>query len=219
MRFFKRMQKKFLIAFLGTLTLNAKDFGVMGETFMIQETSLLNVIQSKLKTLSDTGKIKDLEKEIQNHIQTSLKNPKAVLNIGHTKVEKIHTYDPSITVKTDLKDNEGNVFHKKGDVVNPLKQMNMTKPLLFIDGEEKSHIEWAKKKLQLNRFSKVILVKGKPFDIHIESEDSTAGIYEQPIYFDQEGVLTKKLGIQNVPAIVSQNGDVLEVKEEVADGV
>ncbi|MBP9752201.1 MAG: type-F conjugative transfer system protein TraW [Proteobacteria bacterium] len=209
------MHKKFLILLLGTLTLKAKDLGVMGETFMIQETSLLDVIQSKLKTLSDTGKLKDLEKEIQNRIQISLKNPKAVQNIAHTKVEKTHTYDPSITVKSDLKDSQGKVFHKKGDVVNPLKQMKMTKPLLFIDGEEKSHIEWAKKKLQLNRFSKVILVKGKPFDIHIESEDPTVGVYEHPIYFDQEGILTKKLGIQNVPSIVSQKGDVLEVKEEV----
>lgn len=197
--------------------LTAKDLGVMGETFPIQEESLLTVIQKKLQHMSDTGKLKDLEKEIQKRVEKSIKTPKPVLNIGHTKVNVIHVYDPSITVKSDLKDQNGTVFHKIGDRVNPLKQMKMTKPLLFIDGDEASHIEWAKQKLKLNRLSKVILVKGKPLDLHIASEDPTIGVYEHPIYFDQMGILTKKLGIQNVPAIVSQKGEVLEVKEEVAD--
>lgn len=205
------------IMIFSTVILNAKELGCMGETFPIQEESLLTVILSKLQHMSDSGKLKDIEKEIQKRVATSIKNPKPVSNIGHTKVESIHTYDPSITVKSDLKDQNGTIFHKKGDVVNPLKMRSMTKPLLFIDGEESSHIEWAKRKLKKNRFSKVIIVKGKPLDIHIESEDPTVGIYEHPIYFDQQGILTTKLEIQNVPAIVSQKGDVLEVKEEVAD--
>jgi hypothetical protein len=63
----------------------------------------------------------------------------------------------------------------------------------------------------------VILVKGKPFDIKIENEDPTIGKYDHAIYFDQHGILTKKLDIKNVPAIVSQKGDLLEVREEVVD--
>jgi conjugal transfer pilus assembly protein TraW len=210
--------KKSLMMMILSLTfLNAKDFGCMGETFSIQEESLLSVIQKKLETLSKEGKLKDLENEIKKKIQHTLKNPNPVLNVTHTKVEAIHMYDPSITVKSDLKDSQGNIFHKKGDVVNPLKTVSMTKPLLFIDGDEESHIEWAKQKIKHNRLSKVILVKGKPFDIKIENEDPTIGKYDHAIYFDQHGILTKKLDIKNVPAIVSQKGDLLEVREEVVD--
>lgn len=201
---------------LSMILLNAKDFGVMGETFLIQEESLLVVIQRKLNALLAAGKLEDIQNEIKKRIQHTLFNPKPVLNIGHTQCDAIHLYDPSITVKSDLKDGHGTIFHHKGEIINPLKTLKMTKPLLFIDGDESTHIEWAKKKLQQNKQSKVILVKGKPFDIKIENMDPTIGRFEHPIYFDQEGILAKKLNIKNVPAIVSQKGDLLEIKEEVA---
>lgn len=209
------MKHPFMIMILSITLLNAKDLGVMGETFPIQEESLLVVIQKKLKNLEGLGKLSDMENEIKKRIKDTLLHPRPVLNIGHTKIKVIHMYDPSITVKCDLKDQNGTIFHHKGEIINPLKTVSMTKPLLFIDGDEPCHIEWAKKKLHQNRQSKVILIKGKPFDIKIESNDPTLGTYEHPIYFDQEGILTKKLDIKNVPAIVSQKGDLLEVKEEV----
>lgn len=53
--------------------------------------------------------------------------------------------------------------------------------------------------------AKLILTGGKVFDLMEE--------WAIPLYYDQEGKLTKKLGIKAVPATVKQKGKVLEIEE------
>ena len=40
--------------------------------------------------------------------------------------------------------------------------------------------------------------------------------WNKPVYYDQDGVLVRKLGITAVPAIVSQEGARLRIDEVVA---
>jgi conjugal transfer pilus assembly protein TraW len=39
--------------------------------------------------------------------------------------------------------------------------------------------------------------------------------WRTPVYYDQQGVLTRRLGIKQVPAIVSQEGQRLRIDELV----
>jgi conjugal transfer pilus assembly protein TraW len=39
--------------------------------------------------------------------------------------------------------------------------------------------------------------------------------WRTPVYYDQQGVLTRRLGIQQVPALVSQEGLRLRIDEMV----
>lgn len=189
--------------------LSGKDLGVYGELFPVAETNLVEVIQSKLAKLEQDGSLKTYQAQVQSKVEAKLKRPAAVSSVVHTKKPKTFTFDPSITVTADLKDHKGQVFHKKGEVVNPLHYRSMTKPLVFIDGDELKHIAWALKALKKYPLAKVILVKGEPLKLMNE-----LGI---TIYFDQFGKLTQKLGIGQVPALVTQDNSLLKIEEVYPD--
>ncbi|NBT86446.1 MAG: type-F conjugative transfer system protein TraW [Alphaproteobacteria bacterium] len=179
-----------------------KDYGVVGTTFVILEEDLLEVIESKLKKIEEEGGLQKHQNKIAVEIQEKIKRPKPVEGVEHATQARSFTYDPSITVLYDLKDHQGKVFHAKGTKVNPLDYKSLTKPLLFIDGDDGPQVEWA---IGLQPVSLIILTNGSPFEL-MKKLDS-------PVYFDQEGVLVKKLGIQQVPAKVTQQEKYLLIEE------
>jgi conjugal transfer pilus assembly protein TraW len=184
------------------------ELGVYGETFPIEEKNLLEVIRVKLQGLSESGKLEDHQKTILNKAKEQLNRPSPVKGIAKTVTPKSFLYDPSITVPYDLKDHEGRVFHQKGTKVNPLNTHQMKCPLMFVDGDDSEQVFWAiqqHKAAENSRKPKIILIQGAPFDLSKK--------LHLPIYFDQSGVLVKKLGISQVPAMVSQTGEKLLIEE------
>jgi len=179
-----------------------RDFGVVGTTFEIIEEDLLEVIENKLKKLNEDGSLQNHQEKIALETQEKIKRPKPVAGINHTTKPRSFTYDPSITVPYDLKDHQGKVFHAKGTKVNPLDYKSLSKPLLFIDGDDQSQVDWA---IGQEPHALIILTNGSPFEL-MEKLD-------RPIYFDQEGVLTKKLGILQVPAKVTMQEKHLLIEE------
>jgi conjugal transfer pilus assembly protein TraW len=191
-------------------SLLAEDLGTFGQTFPIQEKNLLEVIQEKLKTLEKSGVLKDHQQKIVERVRQALKRPTAVEGIKATTQPRVFTFNPSIVVPYDLKDHQGQVFQQAGTVINPLHFHSLTKPLLFIDGDDADQVNWALKQQEHHQqanqsLPKIILVKGSPFDL-MERHDAS-------FYFDQSGILVKKLGIRQVPAHVSQSGEVLTIEE------
>lgn len=187
------------------------DHGTFGEVFPINERNLVEVIQEKLLKLQADGKLETYNQQIQKKVKSQIERPAPVAGIVHTKTPRTFTYDPSITVTTDLKDHEGRVFYHKGEKVNPLHYRSMSKPLLFIDGDESMHLTWVFRMLKKYPLAKVILTNGAPLKIMEEMGFA--------IYFDQHGTITKKLGIKQVPAIVIQEKDqeVLMIQEVRGD--
>ena len=181
-----------------------KDFGVVGTTFEIIEEDLLEVIERKLGKLNEEGSLQKHQQKIALEAQEKIKRPKPVAGIKHTTESRSFTYDPSITVTYDLTDHQGKVFHAKGTKINPLDYKSLTKPLLFIDGDDQKQVDWA---VVQQPVALIILTKGSPFEL-MEKLD-------RPVYFDQEGVLVKKLGIQQVPAKVTQQEKHILIEEVV----
>jgi len=181
-----------------------KDFGVVGTTFEILEEDLLEVIEKRLKKLEEEGSLQEHQQKIAKQAQEKIKRPKAVEGVHHTTKPRSFIYDPSITVPYDLKDHQGKIFHAKGTKVNSLDYKSLSKPLLFIDGDDEAQVDWAKEQ---NPNSQIILIKGSPFEL-MEKLDRS-------VYFDQEGVLVKKLGIEQVPAKVTQQEKHLLIEEVV----
>ena len=179
-----------------------KDFGVVGTTFDIIEEDLLEVIENKLKKLNEDGSLQKYQQKIALEAQEKIKRPKPVEGVKHTTKARSFTYDPSITVPYDLKDHQGEIFHAKGAKVNPLDSKSLSKPLVFIDGDDGLQVEWA---IGQEPHALIILTKGSPFELMEK--------LNQPFYFDQEGVLTKKLGILQVPAKVTQQEKHLLIEE------
>lgn len=203
---------------------SSKDLGVFGETFEISEKDLLEQIFSRLKVLQETGKLEAEQKKVTERVKEMISHPQPVIGITPTQVRREYQFDPTITVTRDLTDHRGQVFAKKGDRFNPLDRISFSKPLLFIDGDDEKQVQWAVSKLQDeniqgHKFSKIILIKGSPLDLQSSLKDQSHVV--QPLYFDQHGVLTTKLGIEHVPAIVFQkktadgsNQNVLTIIEE-----
>jgi conjugal transfer pilus assembly protein TraW len=207
--------------------------GVYGETFPVAEKNLLEVIKAKLQALFESGKLEDHQKAILNKAKEQLNRPYPVKGLSKTRTPRSFPYDPSIVVPYDLKisrdaapraeisqdevsqdqasqgaGHQGQIFHRKGTRVNPLDTHRMNCPLLFVDGDDAEQVSWAiqqyKAAASLHK-PKIILVQGAPFNLSKK--------LNLPVYFDQSGVLVKKLGITQVPARVSQKEKALVIDE------
>jgi conjugal transfer pilus assembly protein TraW len=180
---------------------HAKDFGVVGKTWEIKEKDAIEEIKRKLTTINleehnDIVKQK-MERKIRN--PTSLNIPKAVEN-------RVFYYDPTIEIKEDLKDYNGKIFHKAGTKINPLDRVSLPYKLIFFDANDEKQLEYVIDSYEKSEIKpKLILTGGSP----IELEEQ----YNIDFYFDQNGILVKKLGIKATPAVVSQSGNLLKIKE------
>ena len=180
----------------------AKRLGTFGETFSIIEEDLLEAIQAKLNNLAATGSMLEHQTKIQNMIMAEVHQPTPVAGLIKTKTVKVFWYDPSIKVPYDLRDHRGQIFVVKDTKVNPLDFQQLRNGLVFIDGNDKSQVAWAK---ALSKNHKIILVNGSPFKF-MEQHKITC-------YFDQGGKLIKKFGIKQIPAKVIQDGKQLKIEE------
>lgn len=185
----------FLILILLSSHAYAKDFSVAGHTFEILEENILKVIEARLQKI-DLAK---LNREMKAHTQKYIERPNAVEGITTAKESKVFFYDPTYTVPQDIKDHNGKLLHIAGTKINPLEHMPLSEALIFIDGDDKRQIEFALKlrKEKANKL-KIILIKGSPLKLQKQ--------HKVWIYFDQAGIITKKLGITQVLALVEQDG-------------
>lgn len=181
----------FLMIFL---SMHAVDYGTFGHTFLIEEQDLLEYVQERLLNASaeEHLKLKEINK---------ISEPKEV-PLPQATIYRCFFYDPSVTAHQDIKDNKGNIIVAKGTSYNPLRTVSLTNPLLFFNSTKETNLLWAMK-----TEGTWILTKGAP----IELEEKVG----KPVYFDQFGSITRKLGIQAIPAKVSQQGHLLKIEEFV----
>ena len=184
----------------------ARDHGVMGQTWPVIEPDLLATIDTRLKTLEANGGIERMQKELVARTEHRVRNPIAVSGIGATESPREWLFDPSIVVQDDITDAKGNVIAARGTKVNPLGLVELKTDLVFVDGRDPEQLKWATGRWTAIN-AKIIFVAGSPFD--------RMGEYQRRFFFDQQGKLTGHFGIANVPAVVSQKGGALKVRELV----
>ncbi len=196
--------KKYLLFLLTLFTflVEAKiyDYGIKGHTFTIKERSMLELIQARLLAAKEAGKLDAMQDKFVQKVKKKVLRPAPVQGIIHTEKEKIWTYDPSITQKTDIKDTKGQIIVAAGTTLNPLDKLSWGPPLILIDGDDVKQLNWA-----IKQKGKIVLVKGSPIRIYKDTGHWC--------YFDQAGIITEKFGISQVPAVMGQQGKVLIIKE------
>ena len=181
---------------------HAKDFGVEGHLWEIVEEDILEYIEKKLKVVD----VEKLKEEMIDKTKKRVEEPVEVSGIGISSSERIYYYDPSYIVPEDIYDQNGNLLYKAGYKVNPLGKVPLRERLIFVSGNNEYQVRYAvKKREEYGGAAKIILTSGKPLDIQRKEK-----VW---IYFDQQGVLTTKLGIKAVPAIVEQSGLRLKITE------
>ena len=177
----------------------AKNLGVHGPLFPIEERNLLEVIQEKLLKLEKTGKIKEINKQIIETVRKKAERPTPT--ILPTCVEyAARPFDPTFAVQKTIKDHQGNVIALAGTRINPLDTFKWGEPLLLLDGDNEEQIALAKRLK-----AKWVLTKGNPFALMKK--------HKRRIYFDQGGKIVEHFGITAVPSLISQQDKALLIEE------
>lgn len=178
-----------------TGSVTAADLGTWGDLWPVAEPDMLTVIESRLKALAQSGEMDKKMVEFKARVVRNSQRPAPVEGIKKADKYEQRWFDPSIKLTEDLKDQNGVLFARKGQVLNPLKTVPFMQTLYFINGDDPDQVAWMKRQVPETFISKIILVKG--------SVPDTSAALDSRIYFDQNGVLSQRFGLTSVPARIT----------------
>jgi conjugal transfer pilus assembly protein TraW len=195
-----------LAALAGATVVRAEEMGTIGPTYAIEDPHLLKAIEQQLRAKEKSGELARLEDEAKRRMVDAIEHPKPLPGITRTQTARSFYFDPSIVVHESITDAYGNILVPAGTRQNPLEVVSLSKHLLFFDGTDARQVEWARQLIARDEGKvKPILVAGSYLALMAR--------WQLPVYFDQQGALTRKLGITHVPALVSQEGLQLRIDE------
>ena len=188
----------------------ARDYGQHGTVWPVIEPDLLAQIHARLIHLEATGETARLNEELKRRTIQRVNRPAPVAGVALASAVRRWSFDPTITVESDIANHKGRVIIARGTRVNPLDTVPLRSPLVFLDGDDKAQIDWA-----LARYghspAKFILVSGAPLEL--------MKARQRRFYFDQGGQLTQHFAIRAVPAVVEQQGRQLLVTEQPPNAI
>ncbi|WP_046483534.1 type-F conjugative transfer system protein TraW [Pseudomonas veronii] len=191
--------------FLTSINLHAEQLGQYGNTWNIQEQDAIDMIKGRLGEMEKRGELTKYWNDYRDTQLAGLENPKPLPGIEPVVEPQIRMFDPTYTYAETVKDHLGNVLVPAGTKINPLDYTPLSKAIIFIDGRDPKQLAYAKQRTEEHPRDKVILVAGSFLKLNRE--------WGRPVYFDQQGILTKKFGIERVPAVLTQNGRQLQIEE------
>lgn len=177
----------------------------LGPTYQIVEPSALQDLQKRLEEDKASGFMDKRIREGQERAWSSMRNPNPVDGVRRADAARTWYYDPTIVATQDIVAN-GQVVVRKGTTVNPLDRISWSQLWVFIDGRDPGQIRKAAQLLEAARGSAKIILTGGSFE-RVSRELNTA------VYFDQHGLLVRRLGITATPATVRQDGKRLRLDE------
>ena len=204
----KRLAAIVMALSLATVVTGASgtNLGTLGPTYGIAEPHLLDFIQQRLRDKEQSGELQRLMQEAQARGISAVKQPTPVPGLRATDNARTFYVDPSLTLDRNIVDAQGRLLFPAGTRKNPLDVMSLSKQLLFFDARDRRQVTRARELItRYNGRVKPILTGGSYLDL------MTA--WRVPVYFDHQGTLTKRLGIRQVPALVSQEGLRLRIDE------
>ncbi len=191
--------------FAGLVPLAAAQDNV-GPTYPIAEPDMLQDIERHLKEKERSGELARLQKEAIERSTNSAKIPKPVPGLTRTAQPRTFYFDPTVVANEDILGPDGVMIVKKGTRLNPLDTAVFRQWFVFIDARDAQQVRKAEDLLrQANGNAKIILTGGSFIDLQKR--------LQMPVYFDQLGTLVKRFGIQQVPAVVYQEGKRLRIDE------
>ena len=190
---------------------HAKNLGVWGSLFPIEEQDIREFIYQRLNEMEQKGELARLKEKFIQNVKKHILRPAPVFGLTTTDSPKIFYYDPTYILHKDIEDHLGNVIAKKGTIINPLDTITLNGVLFFLDADDKRQINWAREFAKKYDYIRYILVKGNIREAGKSLNDR--------VYFDQYGFLTRKLNIHHVPCLVKQadnkdkKGEKLQIQE------
>jgi len=195
-----------MLLFSLTPIAHAEELGVVGPTYDIAEADLLEVIQSRLGRMEKSGDLARKQGEYRDRVVGAIEKPKPVPGIKATAAKRTYFIDPTWTLDRDIRGADGALLFARGLKVNPLDHVSLREKLVFFDGRDRRQVSFARQLLRnQDRAVKPILVAGEPLNLMRD--------WKRRVFYDQGGTLVRRLGIHQVPAVVTQDGKRLRVDE------
>lgn len=190
----------------GTTPAHAADAGVIGPTYEIAEPHLLRFIEQRLRDKAASGELQRLEQEARARGVDSVRNPQPVAGLVTTRAKRTFYFDPTYVLDRNVSDAQRRLMFVTGTRANPLDIVSLSRRLFFFDARDPRQVAQARSLMK--RYDgkvKPILTAGSYLDL--------MQAWHSPVYYDQHGLLTRHLGIRQVPALVSQEGKQLRIDE------
>jgi conjugal transfer pilus assembly protein TraW len=184
----------------------AVDLGTIGPTYEIAEPHLLVFIEQRLREKERSGELQRLAEAARARGIDTVRQPPPVEGLRTTERPRTFYVDPSFTLDRNITDPQGRLMFAAGTRKNPLEVVSLSRHLLFFDARDPRQVKHARE--LSGRYAgriKPILTGGSYLDL--------MKAWRVPVYYDQSGTLTRRFGIRQVPALVSQDGLRLRIDE------
>lgn len=190
----------------GGTTARANDLGALGPTYEITEPHLLRMIEERLREKERSGELARIEQEARARGTDTVRNPVPVPGVRTTASPRSFYFDPTYTLDRNILGARGELLFAAGTQANPLDIVSLSRHLLFFDARDARQVRRARQLIAHYQGKvKPILTSGSYLDL--------MKAWRVPVYYDQQGMLTRRLGITQVPALVSQEGKRLRIDE------
>lgn len=178
---------------------------MVGPVYTIAEPDMLQTIRKRLQTMSKDGELARIEKNAKARYKAYAQRPVGVHLPRATKT-RVHYIDPTLTVPYDIKNDQGQILVPAGTGINPLDYITLSKQLVLFDGDDPAQVAWAHALVtKYPSNTKPILTTGPVISLMKH--------WRMRLYFDQHGHLVARFGVRALPAVVTQDGLRLKVKE------
>lgn len=200
------MKYLYLLLPLIVLPVRATDLGAIGPTYPIGEPHLLDDLQQRLHRLDASGELDQRITQSRQRSKAAVQRPAPVAGLVSTRTPRTFFFDPSFTLDRNVLDAQGHLLFAAGARQNPLDVVSLSSHLLFFDARDARQRDQARQLIaHYHGRIKPILVGGSYLEL--------MQAWQRPVYFDQQGRLTQRFGITQVPALVSQQGTRLRIDE------
>lgn len=189
---------------VGPVPSGAVDLGVIGPVYPIAEPHMIEEMKAILRKKEESGELARLQRESQKRAIDRIENPPPTEGIRTATTPRVFHFDPSIVVEQNIVDDKGRVIIPVGTRVNPLEHTALSRPLLFIDARDPRQQAKARELLGAGPGVRLILTGGSYTDLMRR--------WQIRVYYDQDGDITRRLGITHVPALVTQDGTRLRIE-------
>jgi conjugal transfer pilus assembly protein TraW len=178
-----------------------KDLGISGTVFEIAEKDALQELEDKAKSINWEQYLK--KSNIRGHVENY--KPQDLSSLPKAKTNRTYTVDMTYTLSYDIPDGKGGILYPKGYSFNPLQYVSYNQTLVFINGADKSQIEWFKQSAFYKEIKvKVLLTDGSYVKIMKD--------LKIPVFY-ATNIITERFNISAVPAVVTFKNQAAEVRE------
>ena len=175
-----------------------KDLGIHGKLYEIKEEDMLSYVRRKAGAIDMQALRESMEKKFEeSYAEHSLVS----LDVPSATEERVRYVDPSVVVRNPLYDHTGKMISPAG-IVNPLDHISLSKSILVLREDQ---VKRALEKASENEKKPILILT----DGDIQRASSLAG----QIVYGASPFMLRRLQIEKVPSLVTQDGRKLRVEE------